>query len=128
MPLLVVSDHLAPELVNQVHLVGAALVWGYSALDLFARFFDRLEVGSPGLPINDFALLYRLDVRETKLVRLCAEGVPRSYLADVLKVSERTLKGLIRPVLLKTGQKRLSGVVWLMRECMPAEALRRQVA
>jgi DNA-binding NarL/FixJ family response regulator len=67
-----------------------------------------------------------LSPRETALYLAAVEGVPRSYLAKVLGISENTVKTQTRVLLRKLGHRRLDDAVWAVvsrgRSGSPANA------
>jgi two-component system vancomycin resistance associated response regulator VraR len=58
--------------------------------------------------VDDLIALHDLSDRESALVRCVARGVPRADLAEVLGVSDNTVKTHVRRLLKKTGHKDLA--------------------
>ena len=57
----------------------------------------------------------RLSAREAQILIFAVEGVPRRHIADVLGVSENTVKSQVRSLLEKVGKQTLSEAVWWVR-------------
>jgi DNA-binding CsgD family transcriptional regulator len=83
-------------------------------------FFQRAATGE-ALPqpvldaIDELAEDAGLTAREREVVMRATGGVPRSYLAEVMGISENTLKTQISHLLEKTRRSSLSEVVWAVR-------------
>ena len=58
---------------------------------------------------------FRLTDREVTILAESLDGIPRGRLAEVLGVSENTLKTQSRSLLDKTSRNSLSEAVWLVR-------------
>jgi len=61
---------------------------------------------------------YKLSSREVRILTSVVEGVPRRRLAEVLGVSENTVKSQVRTLLDKLGLATLSDVVWWVRSAV----------
>jgi len=122
LPILILTGHAEPVLINRAHALQAEYVCKPQFHDNLKDFLRR--VVQP--PADDeqrladasraFAAQHHLSVRETEILGLATSGVPRGRIADVLGVSENTIKTQIRSILDKTHQNSLSDVVWLVRK------------
>ncbi len=61
--------------------------------------------------IEDFGL----STREGMILSAAAYGVPRAHLAEVLEVSENTMKAQVRSLLRKLGEATLDDALWWIR-------------
>ena len=61
--------------------------------------------------IEDFGL----STREGMILSAAAYGVPRAHLAEVLEVSENTMKAQVRSLLRKLGESTLDDALWWIR-------------
>ena len=61
---------------------------------------------------------FRLSQREAQILIYAVEGVPRRHIADVLGVSENTVKTQVRSLLEKLGKETLSEAVWWVRSAV----------
>lgn len=120
LPLMVLTAALDRELINETHALGAEYVCKPDFGDNLKTFMTRIDPEQARL--GRFAPLlqsarekYRLTHREVTILAESLDGVPRGRLAEVLGVSENTLKTQIRSLLDKTSQSSLSEAVWLVR-------------
>jgi len=121
-PILILTGHAEPELINRAHALQAEYVCKPAFHDNLKEFLRRAV--QP--PVDDerrladaaraLASQHQLSVRETEILGLAVSGVPRSRIADVIGVSENTIKTQIRSILEKTHRNSLSDVVWLVRQ------------
>jgi DNA-binding NarL/FixJ family response regulator len=117
---LVLTGQLDRRLINQTQALRAHYVCKPEFHDNLDNFFAHL---APGEEINvdtetvvhRTARAFDLSRREAVILTHSMNGVPRSHLADVMAVSENTLKSQIRSLLEKTQQNSLSELVWHMR-------------
>ncbi len=121
-PALVVTAVLDRTLVNRSSELGVGYVCKPDVLDnltqFFASFGTNEQKGKTDLgivPPASFARDHGLSPREAQIVKLVAEGVPRARLADLLGVSQSTVKSQVRSLLRKTRCNRVSEVVWAVR-------------
>jgi DNA-binding NarL/FixJ family response regulator len=119
-PILVLTGQLEPQLVNEAHALGAAYVCKpefernlESFLDDVARFDPKPERVFDAIQRSIDA--YSLTKREAEILTHAVGGVPRGHLAEVMGVSENTLKTQIRSMLDKASQSSLSELVWAVR-------------
>lgn len=59
---------------------------------------------------------FGLSKREAMILDAAAYGVPRAHLAEVLEVSENTMKAQVRSLLRKLGEKTLDDALWWIRK------------
>lgn len=120
-PVVVLTGLLSPELVNEVTALGARYVCKPDfSLNLHA-FFKMLSRRSAQTGLVDAAVLRAtrergLTKREADILGHALDGVPRAHLAEVLGLSENTVKKYVRSLLDKMSQTSLSETVWMMRQ------------
>ncbi|HHH28038.1 MAG TPA: response regulator transcription factor [Polyangiaceae bacterium] len=119
-PILVLTARLDRTLVNDVHELGAELVCKPDFTSNLQAFFERVYDSRQRSPLDDDhveAVITELALtpRERDIVRLSMSGVPRGRLAEVMGISENTLKKQVRSLLEKTRQSSLSEALWLVR-------------
>jgi two-component system vancomycin resistance associated response regulator VraR len=121
-PMLILTGHAEPEFINRAHSLRAEYVCKPFFQDNLKEFLRRV-VQAPNddqwklsQTTQDFATKFSLSMRETEIVSLACTGVPRSHIAEVLGVSENTIKTQVRSILDKTRQSSLSDVVWMVRQ------------
>ncbi len=111
-PALVVTGVLDRAPVNSAQALGAEFLYKpYSVANLRAFLTRALAPsGADGrvTAVDDLIAVHELSDRETALVRCIARGVARMDLAEVLGVSDNTVKSHIRRLLRKTGHKRIA--------------------
>jgi len=71
---------------------------------------------------------FGLSKRESMILEAAAYGVPRAHLAEVLEVSENTMKAQVRSLLRKLGEKTLDDALWWIRKRVVALTPRRKPA
>jgi DNA-binding NarL/FixJ family response regulator len=59
---------------------------------------------------------FGLSNREALILDAAAYGVPRAHLAEVLEVSENTMKAQVRSLLRKLGEATLDDALWWIRK------------
>jgi DNA-binding NarL/FixJ family response regulator len=116
-PVLLVTGLLSRSLVNGAHELGAELVCKPDYGVNLRVFFDRVDGGFERQPdeariFGEVADELSLSPRERDLIRLAFNGVPRGRLAEVMGISENTVKKLVRSLLEKTHQSSLSEALW----------------
>jgi two-component system response regulator FixJ len=119
-PVLVLTAQLDRELINRAYELDASYLCKPQFGDSLQMFFQRAATGE-ALPqpvldaIDELAEDAGLTAREREVVMRATGGVPRSYLAEVMGISENTLKTQISHLLEKTRRSSLSEVVWAVR-------------
>ena len=122
MPILVLTGHAEPNLINRAHVLGAEYVckpqFHSNLKDFLRRAVQPVADDERRLSelAQRFAGDHSLSVRETQILGLAMSGVPRGHLAEVLGVSENTIKTQVRSILDKTQHNSLSDVVWQIRQ------------
>ncbi len=119
-PVLVLTALLNPQLVNEVTSLGAQYVCKPDFSRNLLTFFDTLVQGGAREDAVQAAVTLAerelcLTKRERDILGHAMNGVPRGHLAEVLGISENTLKKYVRSLLEKTSQSSLSEVVWKVR-------------
>jgi DNA-binding NarL/FixJ family response regulator len=71
---------------------------------------DRMQA-----TVTQLSTQYRLSQREAQILIFAVEGVPRRHMAEVLKVSENTVKTQVRSLLDKVRKETLAEAVWWVR-------------
>lgn len=122
-PVLVLTAQLERSLVNEAHALGAAYVCKpefrrnvESFVEQIARFDQGPNQARVEVAVDAASASYGLTPREREILGRAAQGTPRSHLAEVLRVSENTVKTQIRSMLEKAGQSSLSELVWAVRQ------------
>jgi len=107
------SDARASRL-DELFLLGINVCGRPVSADVAARFVERCRnlppVGAAALAerIRRAASATGLSRRETELLALATQGLPRRAIAEALSVSENTVKAQIRSLLKKTGARSLA--------------------
>ncbi|MEM9693750.1 MAG: response regulator [Myxococcota bacterium] len=120
LPILVLTAALDRNLINQVHSLGAEYVCKPEFGGNLKEFLRRIDpetrrLGRFSAVLEAARERYRLTDREVTILAESLDGIPRGRLAEVLGVSENTLKTQIRSLLDKTSRNSLSEAVWLVR-------------
>jgi DNA-binding NarL/FixJ family response regulator len=122
LPVLVLTGSNDPDAINRAHALRAEFVCKPYFSDNLAQFVQRALSGRPppakdrvASTIAEIASECRLSLRETEILKLAVEGIPRSHIAEVIGVSENTVKTQVRSLLDKVGQEALSAAVWWVR-------------
>lgn len=120
MAILVLTGSNEPATINRAHALGAEYVCKPYFRDNLRAFLTRLSPRpQPGEDLSGavdrVAERFSLSARERQILELAVSGVPRSRIAEVLKVSENTVKSQIRSLLQKTTCDTVSDLVWMTR-------------
>ncbi len=120
LPVMVLTATLDRELINAVHALGAEYVCKPDFDENLQSFLHRIDPNNQGdnrfvAALEEATTRFRLTRRETRILSEALDGVPRNRLAEVLGVSENTVKTQIRSLLDKMSQSSLSDAVWLVR-------------
>jgi DNA-binding NarL/FixJ family response regulator len=122
LPVLVLTACHDPVVVNRVHTLRAELVCKPFLRENLVQFAQRVVNSRPPAlqarltsVVADVAREYHLSARESQILGLAVDGVPRRHLARTLGVSENTIKTQVRSLLDKLGQVVLSDAVWWIR-------------
>lgn len=129
LPILVLTGSNDPATINHAQLLRAEYVVKPFFSDNVARFVQR-ALARKTEPLSErllavvaqVALDHGLSQREQRILTSVVEGIPRRRLAEVLGVSENTVKSQVRTLLDKLGLTSLSDVVWWIRSAVPSEA------
>jgi len=121
-PVLILTGSNDPATINRAHALRAEFVCKPFFAENLAQFVQRaLSMRPPATQdrlsttISAIARDCHLSARETQILSLAVEGIPRSHIAEALGVSENTIKTQIRSLLDKIGQDALSDAVWWVR-------------
>jgi DNA-binding NarL/FixJ family response regulator len=121
-PVLVLTGSNDPAAINRAHALRAEYVCKPEFLANLQQFVQRALSGKAPPPKDrisaTIALISnecRLSTRETEILKLAVDGIPRSHIAEAMKVSENTVKTQVRSLLDKVGQEALSAAVWWVR-------------
>ncbi|MEM1031955.1 MAG: response regulator [Myxococcota bacterium] len=120
LPVMVLTATLDRELINAVHALGAEYVCKPDFDENLQSFLQRIDPNQQGdrrfvTAVEEAGGRFRLTRREMRILLEALDGVPRNRLAEVLGVSENTVKTQIRSLLDKMSQTSLSDAVWLVR-------------
>jgi DNA-binding NarL/FixJ family response regulator len=122
MPILVLTGSNEPSTINRAQLMRAEYVVKPFFSDNVARFVQRALAHGSALDkdrlqatVAQISTDYRLSSREAQILIFAVEGVPRRHIAEVLGVSENTVKTQVRSLLDKLGKETLSEAVWWVR-------------
>lgn len=111
MPLLAIIASPTKKLLDELHLLDADVCVKPVADPNLERFAHRalargpLDVDAVRRRLNHAAEGASLSRRETEVLLLATQGMPRRELAERLGVSENTVKAQIRSLLRKTGAR-----------------------
>lgn len=116
-PALLMTSLLSRTLVNDAQALRAELVCKPDYQGNLRLFFERLGDAVDHRParspaFEDVVEELALTRRERDVVWLSLNGVPRGRLAEVMGISENTIKKLVRSLLDKTHQSSLSEALW----------------
>ncbi len=122
MPVLILTGSNDPATINRAHALRVEFVCKPFFSENLAQFVQRTLSGSQygdrqklaGV-IAEITETQKLSLRESQILAFAAEGIPRSRLADVMGVSENTVKSQVRSLLEKVEKQALSDVVWWVR-------------
>ena len=122
MPVLILTGANDPATINRAHALRAEFVCKPFFAENLAQFVQRALSGRDAATKDRLAATIaaitrdcHLSARETQILSLAVEGIPRSHIAEALGVSENTIKTQIRSLLDKIGQDALSDAVWWVR-------------
>jgi len=125
MPILVLTGSNDPQTINKAQLLRAEYVVKPFFSDNVARFVQRAlayqssdEKEKLQATVTQISTDFRLSQREAQILIYAVEGVPRRHIADVLGVSENTVKTQVRSLLEKVGKETLSEAVWWVRSAV----------
>ena len=125
MPILVLTGSNDPQTINKAQLLRAEYVVKPFFSDNVARFVQRAlayqsseEKEKLQAMVTQISTDFRLSQREAQILIYAVEGVPRRHIADVLGVSENTVKTQVRSLLEKLGKETLSEAVWWVRSAV----------
>lgn len=126
-PILMLTGSNDPATINRAQLLRAEYVVKPFFQDNVARFVQRALAQRSALDkdrlqavVAQISSDHRLSTRETQILVSAVEGVPRRHMADVLGVSENTVKTQVRSLLEKLGKETLSEAVWWVRSAIDA--------
>jgi two-component system vancomycin resistance associated response regulator VraR len=122
LPVLILTGSNDPTTINRAHALRVEFVCKPFFSENLAQFVQRTLSGSQygdrkklaGV-IDEVTKESGLSHRESQILAFAAEGIPRSRLADVMGVSENTVKSQVRSLLDKVEKLALSDVVWWVR-------------
>jgi len=122
MPVLILTGSNDPATINRAHALRVEFVCKPFFSENLAQFVQRTLSGSQygdrqklaGV-IAEITDSHKLSLRESQILAFAAEGIPRSRLADVMGVSENTVKSQVRSLLDKVEKQALSDAVWWVR-------------
>jgi DNA-binding NarL/FixJ family response regulator len=122
LPVLILTGSNDPTTINRAHALRVEFVCKPFFSENLAQFVQRTLSGSQygdrqklaGV-ISEVTEQFKLSLRESQILAFAAEGIPRSRLADVMGVSENTVKSQVRSLLDKVEKQALSDVVWWVR-------------
>ena len=120
-PVMVLTSKLDRTLINEAHALGAEYVCKPEFGGNLRRFFERLRPDEKKPEYNFAEALEAvckdasLTKRQAEILAHATDGVPRGHLAEVMGVSENTLKTQIKALLDKTRQSSLAELVWRVR-------------
>jgi DNA-binding NarL/FixJ family response regulator len=125
MPILVLTGSNDPQTINKAQLMRAEYVVKPFFSDNVARFVQRALAYQSSedkeklqAMVTQISTDFRLSQREAQILIYAVEGVPRRHIADVLGVSENTVKTQVRSLLEKLGKETLSEAVWWVRSAV----------
>lgn len=125
MPILVLTGSNDPATINRAQLLRAEYVVKPFFSDNVARFVQRALAHLSSVDKDRLTALVdqvsrekKLSQREAQILIYAVEGVPRRHIADVLEVSENTVKTQVRSLLEKLGKQTLAEAVWSLRSAV----------
>ena len=120
-PVVVLTAHLAPQLVNTAQELGAEYVSKNDCgpnLKLIARqLLVQEHVSDERIRsfVNQFSLRYKLSPRQSEVVALAVRGMRNRHIAEKLRMSPNTLKRHIDNILVKSGERNLANIALLFQ-------------
>lgn len=128
MPILVLTGSNEPSTINRAQLLRAEYVVKPFFKDNLQRFVQRALAHNSAIDkdalqaqVTQITSECRLSQREAQILIFAVEGVPRRRMAEVLDVSENTVKTQVRSLLDKLGKETLSDAVWWVRSAVDAK-------
>jgi DNA-binding NarL/FixJ family response regulator len=125
MPILVLTGSNEPSTINRAQLLRAEYVVKPFFKDNLQRFVQRalahhsaIDKEALQAQVAQITSDCRLSAREAQILIFAVEGVPRRKMAEVLDVSENTVKTQVRSLLDKLGKETLSDAVWWVRSAV----------
>lgn len=122
LPVLILTGSNDPATINRAHALRVEFVCKPFFSENLSQFVQRTLSGSQygdreklSVVVNQIATEHKLSLRESQILAFASEGIPRSRLADVMGISENTVKSQVRSLLEKLEKKALSDVVWWVR-------------
>lgn len=122
LPVLILTGSNDPTTINRAHALRVEFVCKPFFSENLAQFVQRTLSGSQygdrerlAVVVSEVTSEYKLSLREGQILAFAAEGIPRSRLADVMGISENTVKSQIRSLLEKLEKQALADVVWWIR-------------
>jgi len=125
MPILVLTGSNDPATINRSQLLRAEYVVKPFFRDNVEGFVQRALAYSSSVDKDKLEVTvaqissdHKLSQREAQILIYAVEGVPRRHIADVLEVSENTVKTQVRSLLEKLGKQTLAEAVWSLRSAV----------
>jgi DNA-binding NarL/FixJ family response regulator len=122
LPILVLTGSNEPATINRAQMLHAEYCVKPFFTTNVAGFVQRALARAAALPkarleaaVAQLSREQKLSAREAQILILSVEGVPRRHIAEVLGVSENTVKTQIRSLLEKLGKQTISEAVWAVR-------------
>jgi len=122
LPVLILTGSNDPTTINRAHALRVEFVCKPFFTENLAQFVQRTLSGSQygdreklAVVVSEVTTEFKLSLRESQILAFAAEGIPRSRLADVMGISENTVKSQIRSLLEKLEKQALADVVWWIR-------------
>ncbi len=122
LPILVLTGSNEPSTINRAQMLHAEYCVKPFFTDNVARFVQRALARSSALPkdkleatVAQLSRERKLSARESQILIFAVEGVPRRHIAEVLGVSENTVKTQVRSLLEKMDKQTMSETVWSVR-------------
>jgi DNA-binding NarL/FixJ family response regulator len=129
LPILVLTGSNEPSTINRAQMLHAEYCVKPFFTDNVARFVQRALARSSALPkekleatVAQITRDKKLSAREAQILIFSVEGVPRRHIAEVLGVSENTVKTQVRSLLEKLGKQTMSETVWSVRTQVESSA------
>ena len=117
----ILTGHLAPQLVNTAHALGADYVFKDQCkrnLKLIANQLLATEHSTDQRVhsfVNQFSVEHKLSPRQGEVVALAVRGMRNRHIADKLGMSPNTLKRHIDHILVKSGHPTLASIALLFQ-------------
>ena len=120
-PVIVLTAHLDPRLVNNAQLLGASYLVKANCANNLSALVDRLLVAEFTADetmqrfVENFAAQHSLSVRQAQVVTLTLQGMTHAEIAETLNVTPNTVKRHVDQVLLKSRKRNLAAIVRTFR-------------